>query len=81
MFYARELAVRTKYNDDATVIINFVNPGFCQSELAREASWIIHAVRAIFARTTEAGSRTLVYAAQGGQETHGQYVSNCRVEL
>ena len=63
------------------MIINFVNPGLCQSELAREASWIVHALRAIFARTAEAGSRTLVFAAQAGQETHGQYVSNCRVEL
>lgn len=81
MFYARELAVRTRYHEDATVIINLVNPGLCQSELAREASWIIHAAKAIFARTTEAGSRTLVYAAQAGQETHGQYVSNCQVEL
>ena len=38
-------------------------------------------MKVLFARTAEAGSRTLVFAAQGGQETHGQYVSNCRVEL
>lgn len=82
MFYARELAARTKNDDDeATVIINFVNPGLCHSELAREGPWVLHVLKTLLARTTEAGSRTLVYAAQGGQETHGQYVSNCRVEL
>jgi retinol dehydrogenase 12 len=30
-------------------------------------------------RKTEEGSRTLVYAAQGGPETHGQYLDDCKV--
>ena len=81
VFYARELAFRIKHYDDAKVIINFVNPELCQSELAREAGWIVQVMKALLARTTEAGSRVLVYGAQAGQETHGQYVSNCRVEL
>lgn len=33
----------------------------------------------IFARSTEQGSRTLVHAASAGAETHGQYMSNCKV--
>jgi hypothetical protein len=36
-------------------------------------------IQPIFARTTEQGSRTLVHAASQGAETHGQYLSNCRV--
>ena len=81
VFYTRELAARTKNGDKADVIINLVNPGLCQSRLAREASWAINLFRLFMARTTEAGSRNLVYAAQGDQDTHGQYISNCRVEL
>lgn len=37
--------------------------------------------RAIFARTTEQGGRTLVHAASQGPETHGQYLSNCQITL
>lgn len=31
------------------------------------------------ARSTEQGSRTLVSAATAGEETHGAYLSDCRV--
>ncbi len=33
----------------------------------------------IFARSTEVGSRTLVWGAYGGEETHGQYMDDGRV--
>lgn len=36
-------------------------------------------VQFLLARTTEAGSRTLVHAASQGVESHGQYLSDCRV--
>jgi hypothetical protein len=32
------------------------------------------------ARSTEAGSRTLVHAGAAGAETHGMYLSDCRIE-
>lgn len=35
----------------------------------------------LLGRTTEAGSRNLVYAASAGAETHGQYISDCTTEL
>ncbi|MCJ1318611.1 hypothetical protein MMC15_003941 [Xylographa vitiligo] len=81
VFYARELAARTKTGGKTKVTINLVNPGLCVSNLAREAGWPIYLFRLAFARTTENGSRNLVYAAQAGQETHGEYISNCHVEL
>jgi retinol dehydrogenase-12 len=31
------------------------------------------------ARTAEQGSRTLVHAAGAGSETHGEYLSDCKV--
>ena len=53
------------------------------SELAREVSTPMYIasifVKAIFARTAEQGSRTLVHAASQGPETHGQYMSNCMI--
>ena len=33
----------------------------------------------LFARTTEQGSRTLVHAVSQGPETHGAYMSDCKV--
>ncbi|KAL6402706.1 hypothetical protein AUP68_14039 [Ilyonectria robusta] len=32
------------------------------------------------ARTTEVGGRTLVHSADAGEESHGQYMSGCRVK-
>ena len=41
--------------------------------------FIFKIMRSILARTTEVGSRTLVNAAEGGVETHGQYMDDCHV--
>ncbi|KAK8061221.1 hypothetical protein PG997_015442 [Apiospora hydei] len=34
----------------------------------------------VLARTTEQGSRTIFHAATQGAETHGQYMSDCRID-
>ncbi|KAK4690832.1 hypothetical protein P7C71_g6046, partial [Lecanoromycetidae sp. Uapishka_2] len=79
VLYTRELATRTKQNNKPEVIINFLNPGLCQSSLARDAPIRVHILKFLLARTTEHGSRTLVHAASAGSESHGQYLSNCQV--
>lgn len=63
------------------VTLNFVNPGFCRSELLREMSGnpAVKLMVAVLARTTEVGSRTLVHAGYAGPETHGKYMSDCRI--
>lgn len=61
------------------VIINFLNPGLCHSSLARSAGWRLMLFKAVFARSTEHGSRALVHAAGAGPESHGQYLTNCRI--
>jgi len=68
------------------VILNFLNPGFCHSELSRDAAdgslikgWLLSAMKALVARTTEVGSRTLVHAASAGRESHGMYLSDSKV--
>jgi retinol dehydrogenase-12 len=82
----RELAKKIGNSDGGAhdIIVNCVNPGFCRTELGREAGPILrkleHFLQLILARTSEVGSRTLVWSAAGSSHTHGQYMSDCRVE-
>ncbi|KAK6496964.1 hypothetical protein TWF481_001943 [Arthrobotrys musiformis] len=66
------------------VIINYVNPGLCYSELNRNAPFVlrtqINLLRFFFARSTEVGSRTLLAAAFADEESHGKYSSECVVK-
>lgn len=79
VLYCRELADHMKKSEKPAVVLNFVNPGLCHSELGREAGLGLKILKMLLARTTEAGSRTLVAAADAGTESHGQYLSSCRV--
>ncbi|KAJ5709761.1 retinol dehydrogenase 14 [Penicillium malachiteum] len=60
------------------VIVNAVAPGFCKSDLlTREnAPWILKLVQALFARTVENGSKTLLHAVTQGAESHGKWLEN-----
>ena len=61
--------------------MNFLNPGFCHSELARDVdAFMITVMKFLLARTTEVGSRTLVAAAAAGPESHGKYMTDGKVE-
>ena len=40
---------------------------------------VFKAGRALFARKTDVGARTLVAAAAAGAESHGAYMDDCRV--
>jgi hypothetical protein len=75
----RELIARMT-GDDGSVVVNMVNPGFCHSQLGRNATGIgqlrMRVLKAVLARTTEVGSRTLVAAASAGKESHGQYMTD-----
>jgi retinol dehydrogenase-12 len=52
------------------IVVTSVNPGFCHSELVRNMKGIVRVVvtiiQALLARSTEIGSRTLVWAALAG---------------
>lgn len=66
--------------DSYPITINLVNPGICQSELAREGGSLpLNIMRFLLARPTDVGSRTLVNGASAGPETHGQYLDMCKV--
>ena len=70
------------------MIVNTVNPGFCVSEIRRNftgvaafANWVLDKS---LSRSTEGGSRQLIYAAVGSAEDperlHGQYLNLHRVD-
>ena len=76
----RELA-RLHPIDRTNVTLNFANPGWCHSELFRENdSAVIRFVMRLMCRSTEVGARPLAFAGLAGRETHGKYLTNCRVE-
>ncbi|KAL7949229.1 hypothetical protein V8C42DRAFT_350932 [Trichoderma barbatum] len=62
------------------VILNPLGPGLCHSELFRSAGSLAAALKFVFARTAEVGSRTLGAAAVVGQESHGKYVVDGKVD-
>ncbi|KAI9770800.1 MAG: hypothetical protein M1840_003050 [Geoglossum simile] len=60
------------------VIVTSTCPGFCVSELSREYDYwyerlAMNIVNAIFARSTEEGSRTIVGSVNQGVESHGKF--------
>ncbi|PWY66765.1 putative short-chain dehydrogenase/reductase family protein [Aspergillus heteromorphus CBS 117.55] len=70
----RELADK---QPDQSVVINYLNPGFCRTLLGRDSdSCAFAAMQRVLGRTSEVGSRTLVAAAAAGWESHGEYMSN-----
>ncbi|KAG4440825.1 hypothetical protein IFR05_003697 [Cadophora sp. M221] len=74
IYIVREMAER---KPEYPVTINLVNPGLCESELAREGNLRVGIMKFFLARTTEVGSRTLVNGAGAGRESHGIYLSEC----
>ncbi|KAK0105089.1 hypothetical protein ONS95_004548 [Cadophora gregata] len=66
-----------------SVIVNCMTPGACKSDFHREnpnIGGIIQSILdAIIARTTEAGSRTLLAGIAAGEESHGSYMADCKV--
>jgi len=86
VFFVRELTKRLPAN--SPVIVNTVNPGYCKSELRRNLSFtlrMLHKImEALLARTTEEGSRQLLWAAIGGtgreSELRGGYVSKSELQ-
>jgi len=80
----RELAHATSNSGKPLVVINTVNPGYCVSQLQRHATPVLYFFiklgGLILARTTEEGSRTLFAGAVAGEESHGMYMSDCKVK-
>ncbi|RYP67278.1 hypothetical protein DL770_008645 [Monosporascus sp. CRB-9-2] len=66
------------------VIVNTLTPGYCKSELLKDAHpaaafgfWVLAKATA---RTTEQGGRSLVAAISQGEESHGKYLNDCVID-
>lgn len=66
------------------VVVNNVAPGWAKTELFRAEYETWPAPRKlaykVLARSGEEASRTLVHGISAGQETHGEYLSECAVQ-
>ena len=76
-----------------SLTINACTPGFCHSNLARDFNsrtsplfsidtfkrGLATIVKALIARSTEQGARTLVHAGLSGRDTNGKFLADCRV--
>ncbi|KAK3353913.1 putative short-chain dehydrogenase/reductase family protein [Lasiosphaeria hispida] len=67
------------------VITSIINPGFVNTQIMRHASPLMEMymklLRVTMSRTSDEGGRTLVHGAEGGEETHGQYLGDCHVAI
>ncbi|KAF6222299.1 hypothetical protein HO133_001385 [Letharia lupina] len=84
MYAVQEIAEQiTASPKKGKVVVNHSNPGWVITEVMREWTglklFIFKIFRTIFARSTEVGSRTTVNAAEGGEETHGQFLDDCTI--
>ncbi|KAI1360902.1 putative short-chain dehydrogenase/reductase family protein [Xylaria arbuscula] len=81
----RELsdAVAQSSSKPGDVVISMANPGSVITNLDREGQGlrgrIWSAYVRVVGRTAEEGSRTIVHAAEGGRNTHGQYLDDCQI--
>lgn len=85
IYAAREIAKLASINRECEVVVNYLCPGACRSELARD--WqgllqrvLLYLIQVTICKTTEEGSRTLVYASGLGEESHGLWIHNDRIE-
>ena len=84
LFLVRELAGQTSKSEKSDqIVISILNPGAVATDIVRDGSVFLRAsswvVFKTLCRTAEEGPRTLVHAADGGEETHGQYLDNCKI--
>ncbi|KAK5053726.1 hypothetical protein LTR84_001687 [Exophiala bonariae] len=65
------------------VIINYVNPGVCKTELSRNYKGDYRSFAdycfSEYGRTAEMGSRTILHGVVAGKDSHGCYLSACEI--
>jgi retinol dehydrogenase-12 len=86
ILFVRELTKRLPAN--SPIIVIAANPGYCKSQLARNLPFAtrlaMKMMAVVLGRTTEQGSRQLVWAAVGGAgrefELRGAYVNKADIQ-
>jgi retinol dehydrogenase 12 len=79
ILYGRALVSAISSSGKPLIALNLVNPGFCASELFRDPSAAFKLQLKVMGRTAEEGSRALVDAVGRGEDSHGAYLSDCKV--
>lgn len=81
-FAVRELA-RLAPVEETGVVLNLVCPGLCVTELGRNAppafKEMLKKQHELYGRTAEDGSRTLLFGAIAGKESHGRLTDSCEI--
>jgi retinol dehydrogenase-12 len=85
VFFARGLSERL---GDKPLIVNAVCPGFCYSAILRHITglraWSMWLIKLALARTSEEGSRKIIWACIGGKDNidqlRGAYISEMQVQ-
>lgn len=82
MLCVRELAAQMDSNHKGDVVVNCPAPGFVRTglDVEQEGSIQFQIMQKVLARDVEVGSRCLVDAMSKGKETHGKYLSECRIK-
>lgn len=66
------------------VVLNVVCPGLCKTDIGRNTSTELKAITANMmnqiGRTSEDGSRTLLFAAIAGIYSHGKFTADCEIK-
>ena len=76
----RELASKaTRPENEGRITISYINPGSVKTNMGRNNGILFNLLRMTIFRATEVGSRTLIHGAEGGSETHGKYLSDCKI--
>jgi NAD(P)-dependent dehydrogenase (short-subunit alcohol dehydrogenase family) len=82
LYAVRALADQLRSSRKPLVIINTPNPSFCKSGLLGDSTGFgTRMGERLLARSTEEGSRALVHGILSGVESHGQYLTNCHVQM
>lgn len=79
ILYGRALASAISTSHKPLVVLNLLNPGLCDSGLFGEPTAAFKLQMKVMGRTAEEGSRALVDAVGRGEDSHGQYLSDCHV--
>lgn len=80
VLYCQQFVEALNESKKPAITLNWLDPGFCHSELGRNPTFGSKVAKKILARTTEEGSRTLVAAVvPGNLATHGQYMSDAKI--
>ena len=83
MYAVRELAAVCPV-ERTGVTINTIAPGLVSTGLASDANtktkMLFGMLRALFARTAEQGSRTILHGVVAGRDSHGKMLSGCKIK-